>query len=61
MSEAKGMDIKMNFGKIILELMNGVEGKIVDEMLENTFSGIRSLIDEKITMFYSQQIAQDGI
>lgn len=51
----------MNFGKIILELVNGVEGKIIDEIFENTFSGIRSLIDEKITMFYSQQIAQDGI
>ncbi len=54
-------EIKMDLEKIMIEIINGAEGKIIDEMFENTFSGIKSLLNEKIRVFYSQKIAQEGI
>ena len=40
-------EIKMDLEKIMIEIINGAEEKIIDEMFENTFSGIKSLLNEK--------------
>ena len=40
-------EIKMDLEKIMIEIINGAEEKIIDEMFENTFSGIKSLLTKK--------------